>query len=119
MIGNRYMNKIKSSWTKEQFKAYLMVYAAQSDQVETEEEKDHLESHFDELLLKEIRKEINKDNDFSRIQKIMSHIKENNYLENDLNAILESIKKMYMVDGSFGAAEQMVYTSLQKLFKIN
>ena len=79
MIGNRYMNKIKSSWTKEQFKAYLMVYAAQSDQIETEEEKDHLESHFDELLLKEIKKEINKDNDFSRIQKIMSHIKENNY----------------------------------------
>ena len=84
-----------------------------------EEEKDHLESHFDELLLNEIKKEINKDNDFSRIQKIKSHIKENNYSKDDLNAILESIKKMYMVDGSFGAAEQMVYTSLQKLIKIN
>ena len=113
------MDNIESSWTKEKFKAYLMVYASQSDQVETEEEKDHLESHFDESLLKEIKKEINKDNDFSRIQKIMSHVKENNYSEDDLNDILASIKEIYMVDGTFGAAEQMVYTSLQKLFKIN
>ena len=113
------MDKVASNWNDEKFKAYVMVYAAQSDQVETEDEIDYLESNFDQALLKEVYKEINQDNDYSRIQKIMSFVENNNYSENDLKGLLVEIKKMYMCDGSFGAAEQMVYTSLQKLFKIN
>ena len=113
------MEKVESSWTDEKFKAYVMVYASQSDQVEAEEEKDYLESHFDQVLLKEVYKEINKDNDYSRIQKIMSFVKENNYSDDDLKGLLVQIKKMYMCDGSFGAAEQMVFSSLQKLFKVS
>ena len=68
------MDTVASNWNEEKFKAYVMVYAAQSDQVETEDEKDYLESNFDPSLLKEVYKEINKDNDFSSIQKIMSFI---------------------------------------------
>ena len=86
------MDKVASNWNDEKFKAYVMIYAAQSDQVETEDEKDYLESNFDPSLLKEVYKEINQDNDFSRIQKIMSFVK---------------------------AAEQMVFSSLQKLFKVS
>ena len=113
------MDKVASNWNDEKFKAYVMVYAAQSDQVETEDEIDYLESNFDQALLKEVYKEINQDNDYSRIQKIMSFVENNNYSENDLKGLLVEIKKMYMCDGSFGAAEQMVFSSLQKLFKIS
>ena len=69
--------------------------------------------------MKEVYKEINQDNDYSRIQKIMSFVENNNYSENDLKGLLVEIKKMYMCDGSFGAAEQMVFSSLQKLFKVS
>ena len=113
------MDKVELGWTKEKFKAYVMVYAAQSDQVETEDEKDYLESNFEPSLLKEVYKEINQDNDFSRLQKIMSFVKDNNYSEENLKDLLVEIKKMYMCDGSFGSAEQMVFSSLQKLFKIS
>ena len=113
------MDKIKSSWTEETFKAYLMVYAAQSDQIETEEEKYYLESHFDPLLLKGVYKEINSDNDYQRIQKIMLFVEKNNFSKEDLKKILDEIKEMYMCDGSFDAPEQMIFSVLQKLFKIN
>ena len=49
----------------------------------------------------------------------MSFVKENNYSDDDLKGLLVQIKKMYMCDGSFGATEQMVFSSLQKLFKVS
>ncbi len=113
------MNQVTSSWSEEKFKAYVMVYAAQTDHVETEDEKDYLESNFDKSLLKEVYKEINQDNDFNRIQKIMSFVKSSNYSENSLKDLLVKIKKMYMCDGNFGSAEQLVYSSLQKLFNVS
>ena len=113
------MDKIKVNWTEEKFTAYLMIYASQTDQIETEEEKDFLELHFDQKLLKEIYKEINKDNDFDRIQKIISFVKEKKYSENEIKTILNKIKQMYMCDGSFDASEKMVYSMIQKLLKIN
>lgn len=113
------MDKVELGWTKEKFKAYVMVYAAQSDQVETKDEKDYLESNFESSLLKEVYKEINQDNDYNRIQKIMSFVEENNFSKDNLKGLLVEIKKMYMCDGNFGSAEQMVFSSLQKLFKVS
>ena len=50
------MEEIKASWTKEEFKAYLLIYAAQSNQIETDEEKEFISHKFDSLMLKSIYK---------------------------------------------------------------
>ena len=52
------MEDIKLSWTKDEFLAYLIIYAAQINQIETEEEKEFIESRFDSKTLKKIYKEI-------------------------------------------------------------
>ena len=48
------MENLKLSWTKVEFMAYLLIYAAQINQIETEEEKEFIGSRFDSKLLKKI-----------------------------------------------------------------
>ena len=61
------MENNRIPWSKDEFLAYLLIYAAQINQIETEEEKEFIESRFDPKILKNIYKEINNDNDYQRI----------------------------------------------------
>jgi len=106
------------SWTYNEFKAYLLIYAAESDQVVTDEEKDFIETQFDTLLIKSIQKEINGDNDYQRIQKIMAYIDQNNLSKTDLDELLKEIKVVYEIDGKYDIAEQAVFQFLEKLFNM-
>ena len=112
------MENLKLSWTKVEFMAYLLIYAAQINQIETEEEKEFIGSRFDSKLLKKIYKEINSDNDYQRIQKVMVYTYQNNYLSQDLDDLLKEIKELLLCDGKFDATEQALYHYLKKIFKI-
>ena len=112
------MENLKLSWTKVEFMAYLLIYAAQVNQIETEEEKEFIGSRFDSKLLKKIYKEINSDNDYQRIQKVMVYTYQNNYLSQDLDDLLHEIKELLLCDGRFDATEQALYYYLKKIFKI-
>ena len=112
------MEAVNPTWSYDQFKAYLLIFAAESNQVITKEEKDYIEAQFDSLLIKTVQKEINKDNDFQRIQKIMAYIEQNNLSKTDLDELLKEIHTVYQSDGKFDAVEQGVFQFLEKLFKI-
>ena len=112
------MEAMNPTWSYDQFKAYLLIFAAESNQVITKEEKDYIEAQFDSLLIKTVQKEINKDNDFQRIQKIMAYIEQNNLSKTDLDELLKEIYNIYQSDGKFDLIEQGVFQFLEKLFKI-
>ena len=112
------MEAVNPTWSYDQFKAYLLIFAAESNQVITKEEKDYIEAQFDSLLIKIVQKEINKDNDFQRIQKIMAYIEQNNLSKTDLDELLKEIHTVYQSDGKFDSIEQGVFQFLEKLFKI-
>ena len=112
------MEAVNPTWSYDQFKAYLLIFAAESNQVITKEEKDYIEAQFDSLLIKTVQKEINKDNDFQRIQKIMAYIEQNNLSKTDLDDLLKEIHTIYQSDGKFAITEQGVFQFLEKLFKI-
>ena len=112
------MENIRISWSKDEFLAYLLIYAAQINQIETEEEKEFIESRFDSKILKKVYKEINSDNDYQRIQKVMVYTYQENYLSQDLDHLLKEIKELLLCDGKFDATEQALYHYLKKIFKI-
>ena len=112
------MEVVHPTWSYYQFKAYLLIFAAESNQVITKEEKDYIEAQFDSLLIKTVQKEINKDNDFQRIQKIMAYIEQNNLSKTDLDELLKEIHTIYQSDGKFDSVEQGIFQFLEKLFKI-
>ena len=78
------MEEVKLAWTYDEFKAYLLIYAAESNQIITEEEKDFIEAQFDTLIINAIQKEIKEDDDYQRIQKIMAYIEQNHLTNKDL-----------------------------------
>ena len=112
------MEAVNPTWSYDQFKAYLLIFAAESNQVITKEEKDYIEAQFDSLLIKTVQKEINKDNDFQRIQKIMAYIEQNNLSKTDLDELLKEIHTVFQSDGKFDSVEQGIFQFLEKLFKV-
>ena len=113
------MEEVKLLWTYNEFKAYVLIYAAESNQVITEEEKDFIEDQFDSLIIKAMKKEFDNDNDYERIQKIMAFIEQNNLGRKDLDSLLNEVKSVYLSDGKFDVTEQTVFQALEKLFKLN
>ena len=95
------MEAVNSTWSYDQFKTYLLIFAAESNQIITKEEKDYIEAQFDSLLIKTVQKEINKDNDFQRIQKIMAYIEQNNLSKTDLDELLKEIHTVFQSDCKF------------------
>ena len=68
------MEEVKLLWTYNEFKAYVLIYAAESSQLMTEKEKEFIEDQFDSLIIKAMKKEFDNDADYERIQKIMAYI---------------------------------------------
>tara|TARA_B100000315_G_C14405864_1_gene508667 strand:+ start:423 stop:761 length:339 start_codon:yes stop_codon:yes gene_type:complete len=112
------MEAVNLSWSYSEFKAYLLIFAAESNQIITEEEKDFIEAQVDTLVIKVIQKEINKDNDFQRIQKIMAYIEQNNLTKTDLDGLLKEIHAILQSDGKYDTIEQGIFQFLEKLFKM-
>ena len=107
------------NWTKEEFKAFLLVFAAQTNFIETQEEIEYIESKFPNEIINRTRKEINKLNDYQKSEIIVNQIKSNEYVQSDLDEILLEIKELYKSDGVFDSLEQSIFSMLNRLLKIN
>ena len=109
----------KSNWTSEEFKLFLLIYASQTNFIETEEELDFIESRFNIESINKMRKEINQLNDFQKSKIIINHIKSNNYKQNELDGMLSDIKELYNTDGVYDSKEKLVFSMLERLLKVN
>jgi hypothetical protein len=107
------------NWTKEEFKAFLLLYAAQTNFIETQEEIEYIESRFPNEIINKIRKEINKLNDYQKSEIIVNQIKSNKYVQSDLDEILEEIKELYKSDGIFDSLEQSMFSMLEKMLIVD
>ena len=58
----------KINFTEEEFKAYLLIYAAQTNFIESDEETEFIDSRFSKDIISKVRREINNLNDYQRIQ---------------------------------------------------
>ena len=112
------MEAVNLTWSYNEFKAYLLIYATEANQIITEEEKDFIEAQFDTLIINAIQKEIKEDDDYQRIQKIMAYIDQNNLSKADLEELLKEINTVYQSDGKYDMAKQGVFQFLEKLFKM-
>tara|TARA_B110000003_G_C16434713_1_gene451579 strand:+ start:222 stop:557 length:336 start_codon:yes stop_codon:yes gene_type:complete len=111
------MESVKN-WTKEEFKAYMLIYASESDHTVSEEEKEMLESRLDQDLLKKIGKQIKDDNDYQRLQKVSAYIQVNDYTKSELDVLLNEMKEMFMSDGDFDVMEQATFRFMKKMLKV-
>ena len=107
------------NWTREEFKAFLLFFAAQTNFIETQEEIEYIESKFPNEIINRTRKEINKLNDYQKSEIIVNQIKSKEYVQIDLDEILLEIKELYQSDGVFDSLEQSMFSMLEKLLQVD
>ena len=106
------------TWSKEDFKLYLLIYASQANFFESEDEMDIIESKFNKNDIDRIYKQVKKLNDYHRCQIIINFISSNHLTQDELDGFLEEINKVFNSDGSFDILEQQSFYMLKKLLKV-
>jgi hypothetical protein len=110
------MKNFETNWTKVEFKTYLLLYCANADYVETEEEKELLISRVDKDVLKKIHSEFNNDNDYQHIQKISHTAKRLGYTHKEVDVLLDKMKDLFFPKGhDMGTLEENMFRGLKHL----
>ena len=107
-----------NDWTENEFRAYLFLYAADSNFEYHAAEKSFIESKFDSEILKKIKEQTDDLNDYQRSQIITEYIKINDYSQEQLDDMLKQLKEVYQVDGKFDQYEQSIFNMLTKIMKV-
>ena len=101
-------------WNKQELVAYILIYIANIDLKQSDEERDYLLSRIDQNTYQSIYDEFNEDNDFQSIEKITEAVKTSEYFDN-IEEVFAEIKLMAFADGDFHQMEQSVYNNLKRL----
>ena len=107
------MNKL--DWTKREFEAYVLLYAAHCNHFETQEEENYILTRVDEVTFYKIHTEVVIDSDEENLNKIQQYLYENKYTEAEKTALIKDIKNVFFADGSVDVIEKKVFGILKKI----
>lgn len=113
------MESITTNWTREELKAYILLYCAHADFIETKEEVDYIKSKVSNVDYKKIHNEFEKDSDYESLQKIEYTIEKYNYTKKEIDSLFKRIKELFYIDDEFTAAEQSIFIGLKHLLGDN
>jgi hypothetical protein len=105
------------NWTKNELVAYILLYAANSDFSESNNERNIIISKVDMDEFQKIHEEFDNDNDYQSIQKIISGIEAHHYSKDEISELLSDLKKMFFADGEFDIYEQNMFLFFKKILK--
>lgn len=103
--------------TKEEFFAYLLLYAAYADLIEAPEQREYILSKVDKHTYKHIHKVFEMDSDTERIDRILKHVKAHNYSQANPDELLREVLNTMKSDGHYDAAERSCFIGLKRLIQ--
>lgn len=106
---------IETNWKREEFKAYLLSYAANSNYFESEAEKTAILNMVPATAYAKVHKELAEDNDYQSIQKILYNIKKFNYTPEELDVLVNDIQKLFNANEEHDILEENMLRALKKL----
>ena len=104
------------NWTKNEFLAYVLLYAAHCNYFEDSEELNFILSKVDDATFHRIHTEVVVDSEELKIKKIQHYIFENKLTQSEKEAILKDIKQVFFADGTVDALEKELFATLKKMF---
>jgi hypothetical protein len=93
------MEQVEPNWSKEELKAYLVLYCINTDFSITNRNLDANIFNISKNRSNDLQKEFHKDNDYKSIQKICTAIEKNNYSSDLLNSLFLEIKELIIQSG--------------------
>jgi hypothetical protein len=109
--------ELSTDWTREEFRAYLLLFAANANFFESEDERAAISQLVRPETLKKMQKELSKDNDYQSIQKILYTIEKYHYSNDNLEHFLHEVSAIFDSDGRHDILEDNMLLQLKKLFK--
>ena len=103
------------NWTKIEFEAYVLLYAAHCNHFETKEEEDYILTRVDEKTFHKIHTEVVVDSDENNLNKIQQYLSENKFTQEEKDALIKDIKNVFFADGSVDIIEKKVFSILKKI----
>lgn len=111
------MSEYSTNWTKDELIAYMLIYAAKANFVETEEEREIILSRVTRERFDKIHNEIDNDNDYKSVQKIYFALEKHNFSHKDTAAIISEIKALFWSDGTFDRLENNLLMGLKRMLR--
>ena len=115
MYNLKTMGEITTDWTRQEFKAYLLSYAAHSNYFESEEEAEMIHEVVSDAAYKKVHRELEKDNDYQSLQKILYNLEKFNYTKDEIHVLVEDIQKLFLADGEIDLLESNFFSALKRL----
>ena len=112
------MKEMETNWTRPEFKAYILAYAANSNYFESEEESAIIHKMISDESFDKIHKELKKDNDYQSIQKIIAHLNKFNYKKEDIDELVTDIKNMFNANDEHDILEENMLIAMKKLLSV-
>lgn len=109
------MSELKTDWTRQEFKAYLLSYAAHSNFFESEEETEMILNVVSQDIYKKVHRELDKDNDYQSLQKILYNLKKFNYTKEEIHLLVDDIQKLFLSNGEIDLLESNFFLALKRL----
>lgn len=104
-------------WTKKELVAYILLYIANSDFEQTNDETEYMLSRVDKETYASVHNQFDKDNDYQCIQNIIEAVKTHNYYEDDYAELFADVKLMIYADGKADVTEEATLSFLRKIIK--
>jgi hypothetical protein len=105
-------DNFNTTWNKKEFKAYVLLYCSQADFSESNAERGVIVEKVGKHNFNDIHEEIDNDNDYTRIQKIMAA---NKRLDYNHEKLIADMKEVFFADGNFEAVEENLFLMLKRI----
>ncbi|WP_439128861.1 hypothetical protein [Polaribacter sp.] len=103
-------------WTKKEFEAYVLLYAAHCNHIEDDNEQAFIRSKIDDKTFHRMHTEVVVDSEEENLNKIQQYFRENEFTQKEKEVLLRNIKKVFFADGSVDYLEKKVFDILKKIF---
>ena len=100
---------------KNEFLAFLFLYAAAADQVLTQTEVELIADKVGKDRIRKAKSQFDSLSDYERIEFILAHKEQYFPNEEQKNALLKELKDIFLADNVFSVQEQNLFRALNRL----
>lgn len=105
-------------WDKEQFLAYLLLYAAYADLQLEEVEEEYIEEKVGKEEYADVKAEFTADSDKDRAYKIISYSQGEDFDKEYVQMIMNDMDDLFLADGEYTHWEKAIKRALMRLMNL-
>ncbi|TXD48403.1 hypothetical protein [Polaribacter sp. IC073] len=106
---------MKLEWTRKEFEAYVLLYAAHCNRIEDIAEQNYIRTKINEKTFHKMHTEVVLDCEEEKLHKIQHYVSLNNFSQEEKEGLLRAVKQVFFADGSVDTLEKNLYKILKKI----